>query len=114
MEGLNEKGQMMILFSLVVASIVVTLSVLYSQNLIAGIETSNTMFAYPKEIIRNLEEIKSYAASNQSIRNQIENIRYQIKIFCAEKGYVCSIEQENGKYYVKFVSKEVEYEGERK
>lgn len=105
---MNDRGQIMIIFALVIATIVISLSVLYTQNLLAGLETTKTMFAYPKEEIRNLEEI----ADDSILRNNYTLILPQIKVFCGEKGYVCTIIRTvDGKYYVKFVSKEVDYEG---
>ena len=57
MESMNDRGQLIILFALIVSGIIVTLSVVYTQNILAGMESSRTIMVFPKEEIRNLRDI---------------------------------------------------------
>lgn len=94
--AMNEKGQMIILFSAAVIVIVLSLSYLYAQNLIAGMESSRTMLAFPKEEIRNLMEI------SQSANDEVS---HQVAILCAKNGWVCYVSKDK----VEFKNAEVEF-----
>ena len=107
MEGLiaDRKGQMILLFAFVIVIVVLTLSYVYAQNIIAGIETSRALLAFPKEEIRNLIEIQDRFKTSA----EIGRINEEIRLLCAERGWVCYI----GPNKVEFKSVEVEYcEGE--
>ncbi|MCS7130166.1 MAG: hypothetical protein NZ872_01965 [Archaeoglobaceae archaeon] len=93
--AMNEKGQMILLFSAGVVVIILSLSYLYAQNIIAGIESSRTMLAFPKEEIRNLVEIQT---DDQLVIDQIE-------ILCAKNGWVCRVSIDK----VEFKNVEVDY-----
>ena len=95
--AMNEKGQMIILFSAAVIVIVLSLSYLYAQNLIAGMESSRTMLAFPKEEIRNLMEISQSA--NDEVSHQ------EVAILCAKNGWVCYVSKDK----VEFKNAEVEF-----
>lgn len=93
--AMNEKGQMILLFAAGVVIVVLSLSYIYAQNIIAGIESSRTMLAYPKEEIRNLVEI----------RTDDRLIQEQIAILCAKKGWICYVSLNK----VEFKNVEVDY-----
>lgn len=57
MAAMNNRGQILIIFSLVVATILAAISVLHAQNLLAGMESSRTLLVFPKDEIRNLRGI---------------------------------------------------------
>ncbi|MFN3383417.1 MAG: hypothetical protein ACK401_00800 [Archaeoglobaceae archaeon] len=94
--AMNERGQMILLFSAVVVVIVLSLSYIYAQNLIAGMESSRTMLAFPKEEIRNLMEISA---------NTNSEVQEQIAILCAKNGWVCYVSRDK----VEFKNAEVEF-----
>lgn len=94
--AMNEKGQMILLFAAAVVVIILSLSYLYAQNIIAGIESSRTMLTFPKEEIRNLVEIRDRGVTSQ--------VQEQIKILCAKNGWVCYVDN----FGVKFDNGEVE------
>ncbi|WP_290900095.1 hypothetical protein [Ferroglobus sp.] len=94
MESVN-RAQILILFALVVSGIIVGLSVVYTQNLLAGMETSRTLLVFPKEEIRNLREIVerdylSVAAlignDPSAMSNFANNVSDQIRMLYAQKG----------------------------
>jgi hypothetical protein len=101
----NERGQVIILFSLVVVSVIASLVYLHAQNIAAGIESSRTMLAYPKEEMRNLREIWNEMRKNESLRPLLPEINDQIQILCAKKGWVCNLEVNK----LEFKTVEVEY-----
>ena len=99
MEGLD-RAQILILFALVVAGIIVGLSVVYTQNLLAGMETSRTLLVFPKEEIRNLREIveNEYLSVASSVGNDpsamsvfASNVSSQIRMLYAQKGCYADI-----------------------
>ncbi len=58
MENLNcNKGQMIVIMALIVAILLTGLSYVYSQNLLAGTESSITQLNFPKNEIRDLRAI---------------------------------------------------------
>ncbi len=85
-----DRAQILILFALIVAGIIVGLSVVYTQNLLAGMETSRTLLVFPKEEIRNLREIveNEYlkVAGSDIFENFTSSIDRQIRILYAQKG----------------------------
>ena len=103
--GMDERGQVIILFSLVVIAIIASLAYLHAQNLVAGLESSRTMLAYPKEEMRNLREIWETIKENESLRHYIGEVNDQIQILCSRKGWVCNLELSK----LEFKTVEVEY-----
>ncbi len=99
MEDVSEKGQIILLFAFIIVIIILTLSYVHAQNVIAGMESSRTMLAYPKEEIRNLVEIQQCYSSHTSYINR------DIQILCAAHGWVCYV----GVDKVEFKNAEVEY-----
>lgn len=93
--AMNNHGQMLLLFAAAVVVIILSLSYIYSQNVIAGIESSRTMLAFPKEEIRNLMEIKT----------DDSNVQQQIAILCAKNGWVCYVSNDK----VEFKNMEVHF-----
>lgn len=92
----DERGQMIIMFAFVIVIVVLTLSHIYAQNVIAGMESSRAMLAFPKEEIRNLVEIqKKYGNS----------VNAEIQKLCAKNGWICYV----GIDKVEFKNSEVEY-----
>ncbi|MEM0331823.1 MAG: hypothetical protein QXM06_02075 [Archaeoglobaceae archaeon] len=81
---MNNRGQMILLFAAAVVVIILSLSYIYAQNIIAGIESSRTMLAFPKEELRNLIEIRDS-------RNINSEAQEQLKILCAKNGWVCYV-----------------------
>jgi len=99
----DERGQMILLFAFVVVIVVLTLSYIYAQNVIAGLESSRAMMAFPKEEIRNLEYIK------ENYNDSLSDINPDLQILCAKNGWVCYV----GINKVEFKNVEVDYcEGE--
>jgi len=82
---MDERGQMIILFAAVVVIIIVSVAYLNAQNIIAGMESSRTMLAYPKEEIRNLSELR------ESLGTVSEDVNKQIEVLCAKNGWLCNI-----------------------
>ncbi|AAB90484.1 MULTISPECIES: hypothetical protein [Archaeoglobus] len=95
---MDEKGQMILLFAFVVVIVVLTLSYVYAQNIIAGVESSRAMLAFPKEEIRNLEEIQKNFGGDSEVNSQIQTL-------CAKNGWVCYV----GVDKVEFKNVEVDY-----
>ena len=88
----SERGQMLVFFSLVVATVLASISVLHAQNILAGMESSRTLMVFPKEEIRNLKNIGEYGFmqfTGQHITDFYSNtnsIREQIQLLYAQKG----------------------------
>lgn len=95
----NEKGQMILLFAFVVVIVILTLSYVYAQNVIAGIESSRAMMAFPKEEIRNLEYIRT------NYRDVLSEVNPELQELCAKNGWVCYV----GVNKIEFKSVEVDY-----
>jgi hypothetical protein len=98
---MNERGQMILLFAAAVVVVILSLSHVYAQNIIAGIESSRFMLAFPKEEIRNLCEL--------SQQNPSQEVVNEMKILCAKNGWVCNVGL-GGK--VEFKNVEVDYRAE--
>lgn len=116
----DERGQMLVFFSLVVATILAYLSVLHTQNMLAGIETSKTLMVFPKEEIRNLKVIGDKAIMafiddpKPDFMSKTGKISDQIKLLYAKKGVygdVIAFTKSESCYSVRitYVSGEVEY-----
>lgn len=116
----DERGQMLVFFSLVVATILAYLSVLHAQNMLAGIETSRTLMVFPKEDIRNLKVVGEKNImmfiddSYPDFMNKTSKISDQIKLLYARKGVygdVIAFTKSESCYTVRitYVSGEVEY-----
>ncbi len=98
MAGLNEddRGQVMILLSLIMVFVLSSVSILHAQNILAGMESSRTLMVFPKNDIRNLQEIaqedirqemnKDYTPTTQEFNQFSEDIRSQINTIYAQKG----------------------------
>lgn len=97
--AMNEKGQMILLFAAAVVVIILSLSYIYAQNVIAGIESSRMMLAFPKEEIRNLCELSAEDVNLQALD--------QIRVLCAKNGWVCNY---GPQFRVEFKNVEVEYD----
>lgn len=88
----DERAQMLVFFSLIVATIIAYLSVLHAQNMLAGIETSRTLMVFPKEEIRNLKVVGERGIMMfiddpaPVFMNKTSNISDQIKLLYARKG----------------------------
>lgn len=97
MAGMNERGQMIILFALVVSGIIVSLSVIYTQNILAGMESSRAIMVFPKEEIRNLRDIVENDFVEQMDLKKYEfdeytyNISRDIRLLYAQKGTYADI-----------------------
>jgi len=125
MDGLSDKGQMIILFSLVVAGIIASLSALHAQNVLAGMETSRTLMVFPKEEIRNLKDIAEndvhYVFFNYKLdkgefyRNFTDSLKKQLNLLYAQRGVYAELTvfraNQNVSYNVQIVylSQEIEY-----
>uniref|UniRef100_A0A7J2TG98 Uncharacterized protein n=1 Tax=Archaeoglobus fulgidus TaxID=2234 RepID=A0A7J2TG98_ARCFL len=114
MASMNDKGQILILFTLVVATIIISISVLHAQNILAGMETSRTMMLFPKDEIRNLKDLAEIAVKKMPSTKWDEysqEIYEQIRVLYSQKGvYGDLIIVDSGKkVIVNFVSADVEY-----
>jgi len=114
MASMNDKGQILILFTLVVATIIISISVLHAQNILAGMETSRTMMLFPKDEIRNLKDLAEIAVKKMPSTKWDEysqEIYDQIRVLYSQKGvYGDLIIVDSGKkVIVNFVSADVEY-----
>lgn len=96
--AMNNSGQMILVFAAAVIGIILSLSYIYAQNMIAGIESSRKMLVFPKEEIRNLLEIRDTGNVNTDVQEQL-------KILCAKKGWVCYVSKDK----VEFKNAEVEF-----
>lgn len=89
MASMNDKGQILILFTLVVATIIISISVLHAQNILAGMETSRTMMLFPKDEIRNLKDLAEIAVKKMPSTKWDEysqEIYEQIRVLYSQKG----------------------------
>jgi len=117
MATMNEKGQMMILFTLFIATVIISVSVLHAQNILAGMETSRTMILSPKNEIYNLRDLASIACDTKIMDNYLYKLQYsqnvsnEIKLLYSQKGVygdIIIVESEK-KLIVNFFSSDVEY-----
>ncbi len=97
MESMNERGQVIILFALLVSGIIISLSVIHAQNLLAGMESSRTIMVFPKEEIRNLRDIAETEFVNEMGLRKYEfdeftyNVSRDIRLLYAQKGSYAEI-----------------------
>ncbi len=114
----DERAQMLVFFSLVVATIIAYLSVLHAQNMLAGIESSRALMVFPKEEIRNLRVVAEkrimMLIDDPNFMNKTSKISEQIKLLYAQKGVygdVITFTKSESCYSVRitYVSGEVEY-----
>jgi hypothetical protein len=114
MASVKERGQVLILFTLLISTIIISISVLHAQNILAGMETSRTMMMFPKEEIRNLKDLAGIAVKKMPPAKWGEyssDIYDQIRVLYSQKGvYGDLIISESGnKVIVNFISGDVEY-----
>ena len=97
MEGMNDRGQMIILFALVVSGIIITLSIIHTQNLLAGMESSRAIMVFPKEEVRNLRDIVENDFTQHMNLRKYEfdeytyNVSRDIRLLYAQKGAYADI-----------------------
>jgi len=111
---MNDKGQVLILFTLVISTIIISISVLHAQNILAGMETSRTMMLFPKEEIRNLKDLAEIAVKKMPSSRWSEystDIYNQTRLLYSQKGvYGDLIIIDSGrKVIINFISGDVEY-----
>jgi len=94
----NESGQVLILFSLIMATLIASLSILHAQNLIAGVESSRAFLSFPKDEIRNLKMIARLDFQHLD-RNAEEDVIEQIKLLHASKGTYVDFEIISDNHY---------------
>ena len=131
MEGLrivrDEDGQIIIILALIISILLAGLSLVYTQNILAGTESGITQLSFPKNEIRDLrtiaaEKLKEYTIlSPDNFLHYAEEINKQVGELYASHGSYASIEVIDLKtsadgtitsYTVKIVfsNMEVEYE----
>lgn len=123
MDGMNNKGQIIILFSLIVAGIIAFLSALHAQNVLAGMETSRTLMVFPKEEIRNLKEIAendirevffNYDLNIDEFYNFTDSLKNQLNLLYAQKGVyadvtVFKVSENSYNVQIVYLSQDLEY-----
>ena len=101
MEGLkvagDSRGQIIITMALMIAILLAGLSYVYSQNLLAGTESSITQLNFPKNEIRDLrriavEELTDYASEPSSFLDRAKELDRQITTLYALHGAYASID----------------------
>ncbi len=126
MACLNDEGQIIIILALIISILLAGLSLVYTQNLIAGSESGASQLSFPKNEIRDLktlatEKLKEYATSRENFLNYAEQMNKQVEELYASHGSYANIEVIDVKtstggtitsYTVKIVfsNTEVEYE----
>ncbi len=110
MESLNfkfikdKKGQIIIIIALFISVLLAELSLVYTQNILAGMESSTTQLTFPKYPIENLRKIalvdlKNYAKSKPSgFLNYALKLNEQVEALYAEHGCYASINILDVKY----------------
>jgi len=123
----DERGQIIIILALIISILLAGLSLVYTQNLIAGSESGATQLSFPKNEIRDLrtlatEKLKEYTGlSPENFLNYAEQMNKQVEELYASHGSYADIEVVDVKtstggtitsYTVKitFSNTEVEYE----
>ncbi len=103
----DERGQVLILFSLIVATLIASLSILHAQNLIAGVESSRAFLSFPKDEVRNLKYIVKLDFGHLDSDAE-ENLIDQIKLLYAAKGTYVDVERvSSSKYKLVYSNTEV-------
>ncbi|MCS7122224.1 MAG: hypothetical protein NZ895_06475 [Archaeoglobaceae archaeon] len=97
MAAMNCRGQILILFTLVITVILASVSVLHAQNLLAGFESSRALMIFPKDEIRNLKivaekEIMQFCGKTiDEFYNKANIVSKQIKILYSQKGVYADV-----------------------
>jgi len=92
MASINERGQILIIFSLIVAVILASISVLHAQNILAGMQTSRTLMVFPKDEIRNLKTIAEEGLmqfcglSVDQFYERADNVSKQVRRLYSQRG----------------------------
>jgi hypothetical protein len=94
----DEGGQVLILFSLIVATLIASLAILHAQNLIAGVESSRAFLSFPKDEIRNLKVIARLDFQHLDSTAE-EKLIDQIKLLYASKGTYVDFETISSNHY---------------
>ncbi len=100
----DERGQIIIILALFISVLLAELSLVYTQNILAGMESSTTQMTFPKYAIENLRHIalvdlKKYAENNPSgFLEYAKMIDKQITEIYAKKGCYASIDIIDVKY----------------
>ncbi len=103
----DDNGQVLILFSLILATLIASLAILHAQNLIAGAESSRAFLSFPKDDIRNLKSIARLDFQHLD-RDAEEKLIDQIKLLYASKGTYVDFEiVSNSHYKVVYSNSEV-------
>lgn len=114
MAPVSEKGQILILFTLMISIIIISISVLHAQNILAGMETSRTMMLFPKEEIRNLKDLADVAVKKMPAVRWSEysvDIYNQTRLLYSQKGVYGDliIIDSGNRVIINFISGDVEY-----
>ncbi|MFP3909770.1 MAG: hypothetical protein ACLFVI_04060 [Archaeoglobaceae archaeon] len=95
--GEDDSGQVIILLSLIMVFILSSVSVLHAQNILAGMESSRTLMVFPKNDIRNLQEIVEddirgeFGRNKQDFNQLSEDIRNQVNTLYAHRGVYADV-----------------------
>ncbi|AIY89541.1 hypothetical protein [Geoglobus acetivorans] len=97
MREMNDRGQLIITMALLISILLIGLSYVYSQNLLAGTETSISQLNFPKNDIRYLkriavEELTEYAGDPSSFLQRAKGLDNQITALYALHGAYASID----------------------
>ncbi len=100
----DNRGQIIIILTLFISVLLAELSLVYTQNILAGMESSTAQLMFPKYPIENLRRIalvdlKNYAKSNPSgFLEYAQKIDQQVERLYAEHGCYASIDILDVKY----------------
>jgi len=100
----DNRGQIIIIMTLFISVLLAELSLVYTQNILAGMESSTAQLTFPKYQIENLRRIalvdlKNYAKSNPSgFLEYAQKVDQQVERLYAEHGCYASIDVINVKY----------------
>ncbi len=94
----DDSGQVLIIIALIVSILLAGLSLIYTQNLLAGTESALTQLSFPKNEIRELnrvveEYLTYYARANPSnFLTYADELDNQIRMFYASHGAYADID----------------------
>ncbi len=100
----DRRGQIIIILALFISVLLAELSLVYTQNVLAGMESSTTQLTFPKYAIENLKHIalvdfKKYAEKNPSgFLDYARMVDRQITEIYARRGCYASIDILDVKY----------------
>ncbi|RUM34194.1 MAG: hypothetical protein DSY33_02635 [Archaeoglobus sp.] len=100
----DNRGQIIIILTLFISVLLAELSLVYTQNVLAGMESSTTQLTFPKYAIENLRRIafidlKKYAENNpNNFLNYAQKVNQQVEKLYAEHGCYASINIVDVKY----------------